>query len=426
MQEKFINHIWKLQCFEKKNLNTDAGDSLQIIDIGEENINSGPDFLNAKILINNVMWHGHVELHTNASDWYLHNHHLNKAYNNVILHVVWNNDKPIVQENRSRIPTIELKNAVKSEICESYNQFEQKKIAIPCSNFFQKVAPIIKNGMLDKALYQRIENKHYLLHALLSQNNGDWQETTYQLLAYNLGSNLNSDNFLNLAKAVSLKSLMKKSDSIIRLEALLFGSSGILELDNMKDPYIENLKKEYELLLYNKDISNVSFCASQWKFFRLRPANFPTIRIAQLAQIIHKNPNLFDVLTNASSEKLYEALKITQSTYWQEHYTFGRKASSKIPGLGSSSIEKIIINTVVPLLITYGKAKNNQDYIDRAMEILERLPAEKNKIIGNWAEIGLKVKNAFDSQASIELYNNFCLKKNCLKCDIGLHILNRK
>lgn len=426
MQEKFLYHVWEFQYFHKHNLYTSSGEKIDIISPGEKNNNSGPDFLNAQICINNIIWHGHIELHTNSSDWYLHSHHLDKSYENVILHAVWNNDKTIAYQNGYNIPTLEFKNIVYIDFYKKYYQFERSKLPIPCSNQLQKVPNIIKNGMLDKVLYQRLETKHDNIYKYLKDNNEDWQETAYQILAHTLGLKTNSLAFLTLTQNLPLKFILKEQPSIFQLEALLFGVSGILSASKSNDAYVQDLKKEYEFLTHKNSILRPSMSISQWKFFRLRPVNFPTIRIAQLAQILNQNQDIFDLLTNTPIKILYKKLKVQQSHFWQNHYTFDKKSNKKISGFGTESINSIITNAIVPLLTAYGKAKDNQDYIDRAATILEYLPAEKNSITKLWIQNGLKIKNAFDSQASIELYNNFCSKKNCLNCNIGLHILRKK
>lgn len=425
MQEKFLHFLWRFQFLNKKDLHTSTDEKLEIITPGTHNEDSGPDFLNARIIIGSINWYGHIEIHINASDWYRHNHHTDKAYENVVLHVVWNNDRDIVHTDGMTLPTLELKSIALSGLCKKYHQFEQTKLPIPCAKHLDEVPILIKNAMLDKALYQRMTNKNNLVYRLLEQNTGDWYETAYQLLAYNFGFKANNETFLRLAQSLSIKTILKHNASLLQLEAILFGMSGLLPMAPPNDEYIENLQKEFALFQHKEYVHKQALFTPQWKFFRLRPANFPTIRIAQFAQILHQHTNLFDTLISTPTKEIHKVFSITQSIYWQNHYNFGKKSSPHIPGLGAKSIDSILINTIVPLLVAYGKTKDNQDYIDRATAILEYLPAENNKITRIWIENGIKIKNAFDSQASIELYNNFCSQKKCLKCNIGMDILRK-
>jgi hypothetical protein len=426
MQEKFLYFLWKFQYFTTKDLYTCNGEKLDIIVPGTQNEHSGPDFINAHIIIDSINWYGHIEIHINASDWYTHSHHTDKAYENVVLHVVWNNDKTINHPDGISVPTLELKDLVSSGLCKKYHQFEQTKLPIPCAHHLSEVPKVIKNAMFDKALYQRMLNKNNLVYQLLRTNTGDWYETAYQLLGYNFGFKMNNETFLQLAQSIPIKTILKNKTSILQLEAILFGMSGLLPIQASKVEYIEALQKEFALFQHKEYINKQVLCKSQWKFFRLRPANFPTIRIAQFAQIMHQNNNLFDTLISTPTKEIYKLFAITQSTYWQNHYNFYKKSSINIPGLGLKSIDNILINTIVPLLVAYGKTKDNQDYIDRATAILEYLPPENNKITRMWKDNGIKVKNAFDSQASIELYNSFCSQKKCLSCSIGIDIIRKE
>lgn len=428
MQEDFLYYLWKLQYFDKKSLTTCSGEPLTVLQQGTRNDHAGPDFLNGKIIINDVTWHGHVEMHINASDWYAHQHQKDKAYENVILHVVWNHDKDIQQPDGTMIPTLALKDIVKPHLHRQYQELLQNQDTILCAKQLPQVPDFVKTSMLDKALFQRLTNKHNLVYRLLEDNKGDWEETAYQLLANNFGFKVNSASLLALAKDLPLKVLAKQADQLSSIEALLLGQAGLLrqEEQNETNEYLAALQKEHQYLAHKYQLSTDSAYPNQWKFFRLRPANFPTIRIAQLAQLLHQHPSIFDFLVNTPTEILRNRLSIMQSIYWQDHYQFGKTSKAKIPGLGKASIENILINTVVPLLVAYGKAKDEQDYVDRAVAILQHLPAEYNTITRHWEKVGIRVKSAFDSQALIELFNNFCSQKQCLSCNIGTDILKKE
>jgi hypothetical protein len=426
MQEDFLYYVWKLQYFDKKRLTTYQGESLRISHPGTRNDHAGPDFLKGSITINDVTWHGHIEMHINASDWYTHQHQHDKSYDNVILHVVWNHDKDIQQRDGTIMPTLVLNDRISPQLYQQYQRLVHDKAPIPCTKHLPQVPDLPKASMLDQALFQRLTNKNSLVYLLLENNKGDWEATAYQLLAHNFGFKVNSSTFLDLALNLPLKILTKHADNLLQLEALLLGQASLL-LTNKEpqDAYLEALKKEYNYLAHKYSLKIGTVQESQWNFFRLRPANFPTIRMAQFAQLLHQHPSIFSLLVHIPTQLLYKKLAIIQSLYWQEHYRFIKQSKTKIPGLGKASIENILINTAVPLLVAYGKAKDEQDYVDRAVAILQHLPAEHNTITRHWEDVGIKAKSAFDSQALIELFNNFCTKKKCLSCHIGASIMRQ-
>lgn len=425
MLEKILHYIWKFQQFDKRDLSTESGERLEIISPGKGNSDSGPDFLDAKIYIGVVAWHGHVEIHRKSSDWYAHGHQSDSAYDNVVLHVVWENDKPIVRSDGTAVPTLELKNITSQAILENIASLVEAKAPIPCAPQLNEVPTVIKRSMLDKALYQRMASKSELLYDLLRRNRGDWHETAYQLLAYNFGFKVNGATFLKLAQSIPLKVILKLAPTLAHLEAALFGAADLLPQDASQHDYIKNLCDEFIFLKNKWPELDTIINRVEWKFFRLRPANFPTIRISQFAKLLHTHSNIFDALLSIPTKSIHKAFAVRQSEYWQHHYGFGKKNLAKIAGLGKSSIDNILINTVVPLLVAYGKAKSTQDYIDRGTAILEFLPAEHNKITRMWEENNFKVKSAFDSQGAIELYSSFCAQKRCLSCDIGTQILKK-
>ncbi len=427
MQEDFLYYVWKLQYFDKKSLTTCQGETLSIAYPGTRNENAGPDFLNGCITINNVTWHGHIEMHVNASDWYTHQHHTDKAYENVILHVVWDHTRDIQQQDGTIMPTLVLKERIAPRLHQQYQRLVNNPTAIPCAKHLPQVVDLPKASMLDKALFQRLTHKNNLVYRLLEDNKGNWETTAYQLLAYTFGFKVNSSASLDLALNLPLKILTQHTDNLLQLEALLMGQAGLLHTDNKGgDTYLTTLKKEYHYLTHKYQLKVGSVQAHQWKFFRLRPANFPTIRIAQFAQLLHRYPSIFDLLVNSPMTALLAKLAVTQSAYWQRHYRFSKESKARIPGLGKSSIRHVLINTAVPLLIAYGKAKDKQDYIEQATAILQHLPAEHNAITRYWDKAGIKAKSAFDSQALIELFNNFCKHKLCLSCHIGVSIMKKR
>lgn len=423
MTESFIHYLWQFQQFDKTLLQTTNREPIRVLKTGILNTDAGPDFSQARLLIGEIEWVGNIEIHIKASDWNNHNHQTDAGYNNVILHVVWEYDKSIVREDGSEVPTLALKPITDPALLEKYQLLISNKNVIPCAAQFKEVSDLSKIAILDKVLARRLIQKSKIVDELLEENQGDWEETAYQLLARNFGFKINSEAFLRLAKNLPLKILQKHRDNITQIESILFGQSGLL---TEVDDYSKKLKQEYDFFAAKFSLKDRRLQAHEWKLLRTRPANFPTVRIAQLARLITLQKSFFSLFTQTESiEDLRKTLQIQQSEYWQEHYHFYRKAARKSNGLGKDSIDNLLINTVIPLLACYSQKMDNQVYMDRAIGFLESFPAESNYIIDIWKNLGLDIKTAFDAQASIELYNNFCNQKKCLLCNVGIEILRR-
>ncbi|GGD47037.1 hypothetical protein GCM10011514_08770 [Emticicia aquatilis] len=423
MTEAFLHYLWQFQQFDKSNLQTISGEKISVLKTGILNTDAGPDFTNTRLQINEIEWVGNVEIHVKSSDWQLHKHQYNEAYNNVILHVVWENDQTITRQNGSLIPTLELKSITDIQLLDKYQYLIDNQSIIPCKEHFSDISDLSKFAILDKVLAKRLQQKAQVVEQLLEKNNGDWEETAYQLLARNFGFKLNYETFLRLAQNLRLKVLQKHRDNLTQIEAMLFGQAGLIE---KVDEYSEKLSQEYDFFSAKFSLKSTQLASHEWKFLRTRPANFPTIRIAQLAKLITQQQSFFSLFTQTNSiEDLRNSLKIEQSVYWQEHYNLGKVASKKLVGLGKDSINNILINTVIPLLACYSEKTDNQEFMARCVSFLEALPAEDNHITEMWEGLGLTIKSAFDSQASIELYNNFCTHKRCLQCNVGIEILKK-
>ncbi len=423
MSESFLHYLWQFQYFDKKELKTTAGEQLVIFNPGMLNGDAGPDFSQAKAKIDGIDWAGNVEIHIQSSGWMDHGHHLDQAYENVVLHVVWTEDKPVYRMDGSRIPTLELKERVDEKLIKEYTKLINQPSIIPCEHSFRSIDNLIKLSMVDKALMKRLEDKANRVNSLLAQNNGDWEETAYQLLAANFGFKVNKEPFVLLAKVLPYKIIQKHRDQLLQIEALLFGQAGFL-IAKTKDEYITDLYNEYSFLSKKYSLSQSRMNPAQWKYLRLRPANFPTLRIAQFASMLQTKKSIFSQLIEAVGYKdLQRFFEITTSSYWQSHYRFGKKAEGIVPSFGESSTDVVIINTVVPLLVAYGKAKDDWSLVDKAVNILQQIPMEKNKIVTVWKNLGYSGKTAFDSQGLIELYQNFCQQRQCLNCAIGSSIL---
>jgi len=423
MNESFLHYIWELQYFDKKDLKTTDGETIMIMAPGKGNTNSGPDFQTAKIKIGPMDWAGSVEIHITASAWMSHGHSDDSAYDNVILHVVWQNDVPVSRTDGTRIPTLELQHRVDAEMIRNYKRLVNNPASIPCESSLNKVDSLTKLSMLDKALMQRLESKAANVMQLFNQANQDWEEVAFQLTARNFGFKINNEPFFSLTQSVPRKVLLKHGDNLTHIEALLFGQAGFLDY-TINDEYLKLLQREYHALAAKYDLEKEKLKPSLWKFMRLRPANFPTLRIAQFSALIFKNKNLFSRITEA--ERLPEVKSIfdvSTSEYWHRHYRFGRSTARSISHLGDDSVDNILINTISPLLVAYGKQRGDQQFIDRAVDFLQKIPGETNKIVKSWKLLSLEAHSAFDSQALIELNNNFCLKRRCLSCNIGASLL---
>jgi hypothetical protein len=338
---------------------------------------------------------------------------------------VWKNDKPILRTDGTAMPTLELKNRVDLNLWNRYKKLFTSPDQIPCSGSWNRVADITKLSMLEKALMNRLESKASNVRAMLETNKHDWEETCYQLLCKNFGFKVNSEPMQRLAEVLPYKILLKHLDKPYQIEALLFGQAGFLAKAK-PDEYTQLLQREYKILSAKYSLESKQLNEVQWKFLRLRPANFPTIRLAQLAALIFSQRNFFSkILESTSSDKLIKLLTVKTGEYWQTHYQLGKKSKSIVPTLGKSSINNLLINTCVPLLVAHGKLHDDQSIIDRTLELLQNVPGEKNRITRQWEELSCSVQSAFDSQGYIELYNNFCLKRRCLDCSIGSSLINK-
>ncbi len=423
MSESFLHYLWQFQYFDKKELKTTVGDELVIFKAGIHNTDAGPDFSQIKVKIDGIDWAGSAEIHIKSSEWMDHGHQHDRAYENVVLHVVWEEDKPIYRNDGTRIPSLELKGRVDGQLINEYQKLINNSSVIPCEHSFRKIDHLVKLSMVDKALMKRLEDKANTVTDLLNQNQGDWEETTYQLLAGNFGFKVNKEPFLQLGKALPYKIIQKHRDQLLQVEALLFGQAGFL-VAKTKDEYITKLFTEYEFLSKKYSLQSSQMNAAQWKFLRLRPSNFPTLRIAQLASLFHFRKSIFSHLIEIEDYKsLKQFFEITPSPYWQTHYRFGKKAEGMVPDFGEASVDIVIINSVIPLLVAYGKAKDDWSQVDKAVNILQHITSEKNKIVTLWKDLGYTSKTAFDSQGLIELYQNFCQRRQCLNCAIGSAIL---
>lgn len=433
MPEVFLYFVWQYQYFTTTKLTTTDGETVQVLYPGYRNYNAGPDFTNARLLINEVEWVGTVEMHTRTSDWLAHRHQHDRAYDNVILHVVWQDDRPINgrrvdRNNGTPLPTLELSSLIDAALVNRYALLDDSPEEIPCAAQFRAVSPLRVTSMLDKAMLQRLERKAAYVQTVVEQTQGDWEETAYRLLAENMGFKVNAEPMAQLSRVVPLKTILKHRSTLLQVEAMLFGTAGLLTTDEPRpeiaDDYVASLEREYHFLGAKYDLTGKQVAAHSWKWGRLRPANFPTLRLAQLARLLTHHASLFSLFVGTDdADRLLSALQLAPSIYWQTHYRFRKSTEKGAPSLGENSAQNIVINTVVPLLAAYAHHRGQPAYIDRAIQLLEQLPAEKNRLTESWETLGLGIRTAFDSQAAIELYNEFCTPKKCLSCQIGAALL---
>ena len=424
MSEALLHYLWQFQYFEKNELQTTTGEPVQIFNPGLRNADAGPDFHSARMKIGEMEWIGSAEIHIQSSGWLAHRHDKDPAYDNVVLHIVWDNDKPIRRRDGSMLPTIELRDRVDKKFVSNYQRLLNSPETIPCAPYLPQVPEIIRISAVERAVIDRLESKAAKITETLVRNHGDWQETFYQILSRSFGFKVNADPFEQLARLLPLKVLRKHGDKLLQVEALLFGQAGFLD-EEADDPYYTILRREYNILRQKYGLSDRRLNRSQWKFLRLRPANFPTIRLAELAALLFHRPALFSQCLEARSyDELFTLLAVENSEYWKSHYTFFRETREPVSFMGSSSISTVIINTVVPLLVAYGKSKDDQQFVDRAVTILQQTPPETNRITLEWKTMGMKSKTAFDSQGIIELNNGYCTRRRCLDCEVGVTLIN--
>lgn len=419
MKEEFLHFIWKHKLFSHNLLQTCDGMEIEILNVGRHNHNSGPDFFNAQIKINNTIWAGNIEIHLNASDWIKHGHQNDKAYDNVILQVVLNNDKEIFRKNGELIPTLIIE--CDDQLLQNYQKLQSSSQWIACYEEIKNIDGLLINCWIDNLLIERLEEKSEYISQSFKFNKNSWEETFYQQLARNFGFKVNSEPFEMLAKSLPMKVLAKQKNSLLQIEALLFGQAGFLN-DDFNDNYYLNLKNEFHYLRQKFQLKPIE--KHLWKFLRLRPSNFPTVRIAQFAFLIYQSSSLFSkIIEKEDIKKLIQLFDISVSGYWSDHYTFSKESINRKKRLGKKAFENIVINTVSPFLFVYGQKKNIDKYKERAIRFLEETAPEKNTIVDKWSEIGIHSENAFISQALVHLKTRYCDRNNCLRCRFGNKII---
>lgn len=420
MKEDFLHYLWKFKKFDTLNLRTVNHEEITIINTGNYLELAGPDFFNAQIKIGNQKWAGNVEIHLKSSDWYAHNHEKDAAYENVILHVVWEHDAEIFRQNNTEIPVLVLKDYISSEIVLNYNSLTLPKSWIFCEKQITQVGSFVFKNWQERLFFERLERKSKSIYDLLEETNQDWEAVLFCLLAKNFGLNTNGNSFLQLAKAIPFSIIRKESFELENLEALFFGSAGLLDSDK-EDVYFKDLKFRYFYLLHKYQLEKVYIEPIQ--FFKHRPDNFPTIRLSQLANLYHEHQNLFSkVIELKSIAGIYKLLNSSAGLYWQNHYQFDKESPKKRKTLSNSFIDLLVINTIIPLQFAYSKTRG-ESVSEDLISILDEISPEKNSIIEKFKSFGIKSANAFDTQSLLQLKKEYCDVNGCLKCAVGMELL---
>lgn len=421
--EKLMQYVWKHRLWRSEDMVTNTGKKVRVVDPGLLNTDAGPDFFNAKIEIDGHMWVGNVEMHYRATDWKRHHHDSDKAYDSVILHVVAKDDAPVRRTNGELIPQLVLE--VSPQFNADYASLVGATIEVPCATKIKQVPHLTIVEWVEGLAFERLHGKVERIHQLLDSFNGSWEDVCYVTLARNFGFGINNDAFERLARRTPLRLLGKHSDSVLQIEALLFGQAGMLDAQKPgMDSYYNQLCTEYAFLSNKFRLTPME--KESWKLFRIRPQNFPYRRIAMLAQFIEGGFRMMNRILEAEGEKEMRALfEVELSGYWTKHYTFGKPNERATATLSRSSIDIILINTVAPLLYAYGELTGNYEMTDKAIKLLEDLRAESNSIVSHFVAYGIDCPDALTSQALVQLKREYCDARKCIYCKIGHHLLSK-
>ncbi|WP_116126951.1 DUF2851 family protein [Lewinella sp. IMCC34183] len=425
MKEDFLHYLWRLARFDLRDLRTTTGEPVTIQQFGVLNTNAGPDFDDARLRIDGLHWAGKVEMHLRSSEWYDHGHDSDPAYDGVVLHVVLEEDRPVFRRDGSRIPCLELRHRIPAGVRNTYWRLLHNAYWVPCQTQLQRVPDPLRALWLQRVLAERLSARSSTFAGHVEACGRDWEEAFYRTLARAMGGKVNGEAMEMLACSLPLRVLLRHKHSLLQLEALLFGQSGLLpgpEAD--ESPYVTQLRREYALLAVKHGLSPLP--TSAWRFLRMRPNNFPTVRIAQLACLLHRSGQLFGkCLAAADARELRNMFEVSLSNYWRDHYRFGPVADRSPRRFGESAIRSVLINAVSPAYVAYARLRGDDRYRDRAMALLESLPAESNSVIRRWRSLGWAAASAAESQALLELKAAYCDASRCTSCSVGCALLNR-
>lgn len=421
MKEFFLIYLWEQRLLKPPLFTTD-GKPVEVIYQGIRNHDAGPDFVQARVRIGETLWAGSVEVHVNAGDWYKHHHESDPAYDNVVLHVVYHHDREVYDKSRQVLATLEVKGCFDEQLLLNYQRFVHSRAWLPCARMASKIQRFTWLSWLDRMATERFEEKNEALMEVVASTKYDWDEAFWRLLLAGMGFKVNGAAFEMLGQMLPFQLMLKHADQPLQLEALLLGVAGLLEVDPEEDEYLKKLQKEFTFLQKKYHLRTMP--SGMWKFMRMRPANFPTLRLAQLAMLVHRHGRLFAKVMLLESSEFESFFNITAGEYWHSHYRLGEPSSFKQKNLGSQAIHLILINTVARMLFAWGTAHNNEKSKDKALMLLELLPAENNNITRRFSEAGISASSALHSQALLHLHRNYCAPRRCLECRIG-HLIIR-
>lgn len=426
MKEEFLHYLWKYSLYDPEKLADGSGNKIYVIRPGEYNRDSGPDFFNARISVDGTIWAGNVEIHTRSSHFDNHGHQNDPAFDNVILHVVSENDRKVFNTKGEEILTAEI--SFDEALYERYLSLVNNPCLIACQDELKEIDPFLIRHWLNYLVIERLQSKSVSISRIFIETGNDWEETFYRLLTRYFGFRINTEPFEMLALALPFRLIRKHADNLFQIEALLFGAAGMLEeglfKDAISDEYYKNLIKEFRILSAKYSLKPVH--GWLWKFSRLRPANFPTVRISQLAAMLSATGGLFSrVLEAKRIMQLQEVFEVTASPYWDDHFIFGRLSGNIQKNTGIQAVCLLLINAVIPVIFSYGKIRDSSDICERALSFLEELPSEMNTILTEWKEAGIDAESAFYSQSLIQLRNEYCKKRRCLECRLGSKLITQ-
>ncbi len=425
MREDLLHFIWKHKKLLRTDLHTSKNETISVIDYGTHNLHEGPDFFNAKVEIDSQLWAGNVEIHINASDWYAHHHEVDRNYDNVILHVVWEDDATIFRKDNSEIPTLELKKYISKEVLEAYKKlFDKKSVTfINCEKEIKDIDEFLFQNWLERLYFERLERKSGFILETLEQSKNDWEKVLFCMLLNNFGLNINGNSFLSLAQALDFSVVRKLQNDAFQLESVFYGMTGLLTDNEITDVYYVDLKKEHDFLKNKFTIKDEGVLKPD--FFKLRPPNFPTIRLSQIANVYVAHQNMFSKLINANTlQEIYNVFDVSASSYWDNHYVFGKESGKSTKKLTKKFINLLIINTILPIKFCYAKHMG-KDVNNEVIKMVTNLKREENSVIDGFIKLNVNVHNTMDSQAVLQLYNEYCTQNKCLQCVVGGSLLNR-
>ena len=424
-----LHYVWKHKMLPLHELRTGDGRLVEVIDPGLHNTDAGPDFFNAKVKIDGMLWVGNVEIHDRAGDWYNHGHDSDKAYDNVVLHVVRKINARAVTSNGTLLPQVELQ--VPPHVEQNYRELLATMTYPPCYRIIPGLPPLLTHGWLSALQIERLERKTNDICRRVEQAGGSWEEATFVTMARYFGFGINGEAFEHWARHIPLSSIAHHRDDVFQIEAIFMGQAGLLDeslipeyyrADAAKEGYFERLRGEYLYLAHKFDLKPMD--ASLWRFLRLRPQNFPHIRLSQLACLYcDGKAGLSNIVACETLDEAKSVLQTSVTPYWERHYTFGSTSTQTAKTLSETSLNSLIINVVAPMLFAYGRHRQDESLCERAVAFLDRLRAENNYIVRMWQQCGLDVTTAGDSQALIQLKKEYCDRKDCLRCRFGYEYL---